>query len=110
MTTDLGSRISESDDPEPVDSSLVREIVDAVNAQLEEYAAANGALTDDATREMARNLVMRQLEEITFTSADAGRGVMSASDEIAVTKPAVDSKESPDVIEHLCGGLRYCVH
>ena len=32
MTTDLGSRISESDDPEPVDSSLVKGIVDAVNA------------------------------------------------------------------------------
>jgi len=84
MTTDFGSRISDSDDREPVDSTLVRKIVAAVNAQLEEYAAANGALTDDATREMARNLVMRQLEEITFTSADAGRGVMSASDEIAV--------------------------
>jgi Flp pilus assembly CpaF family ATPase len=90
MTTDLGSRISESDDPEPVDSSLVREIVDAVNAQLEEYAAANGSLTNEATREMAKNLIMRQLEEHTFTSADAGRGVMSASEEITVMEAVLE--------------------
>ena len=47
MTTDFGSRISDSDRPQsrsiPVWSGR---IVDAVNAQLEEYAAANGSLTN----------------------------------------------------------------
>ena len=61
-----------------------------VNAQLEEYAAANGSLSQEATKEMAKNLIMRQLEEHTFTSADAGRGVMSAADEIAVMKAVLE--------------------
>ena len=90
MTTDFGYRISSSDDPESVDFGLVKRIVDAVNAQLEEYAAANGSLSSDATKEMAKNLIMRQLEEHTFTSADEGRGVMSAADEIAVRDAVLD--------------------
>src|SRR5664280_573746 len=90
MTTDFGSRLSDSDDAEPIDSSLVGGIVDAVNAQLEEDAAANGSLTIEATKEMAKNLIMRQLEQHTFTSADEGRGVMSASDEIAVMEAVLD--------------------
>ena len=39
---------------------------------------------------MAKNLIMRALEEHTFTSADAGRGVMSASDEIAVMEAVLE--------------------
>jgi pilus assembly protein CpaF len=90
VTTDFGYRISSSDDPESVDFGLVKRIVDAVNAQLEDYAAANGSLSNDATQEMAKNLIMRQLEEHTFTSADEGRGVMSAADEITVRDAVLD--------------------
>ena len=54
MTTDFGSRISDSDDAEPVDAGLVRAIVDAVNVQLEEYAAANGSLTTRPPRRWPR--------------------------------------------------------
>ena len=39
---------------------------------------------------MAKNLIMRPPEEHTFTSADAGRGVMSASDEIAVMEAVLE--------------------
>ena len=64
MTTDFGHlSISSSDDPESVDFGLVKRIVKAVNAQLEEYAAANGSMTQDAMKQMAKNLIMRQLEE-----------------------------------------------
>ena len=89
MTTDFGSRISDSH-PAEVDAGLVRGIVDTVNAQLEEYAAAHGSLTTEATKEMAKNLIMRRLEEHTFTSADAGRGVLSAADEIAVMEAVLE--------------------
>ena len=91
MTTDFGHlSISSSDDPESVDFGLVKRIVKAVNAQLEEYAAANGSMTQDAMKQMAKNLIMRQLEEHTFTAADEGRGVMSAADEIAVRDAVLD--------------------
>jgi len=91
MTTDFGARLSSSnDDAEPVDSKLVRRIVDTVNAQLEEYAAANGSLSTEATQEMAKNLIMRQLEQHTFTAADEGHGVMSATDEIAVMEAVLE--------------------
>lgn len=89
MTTDFGSRVS-SDGAEPIDSKLVGRIVDSVNTQLEEYAAANGSLSIEATQEMAKNLIMRQLEQHTFTSADEGRGVMSARDEFAVMEAALE--------------------
>ena len=39
---------------------------------------------------MAKNLIMRQLEQHTFTAADEGRGVMSASDEIAVMEAVLE--------------------
>jgi Flp pilus assembly CpaF family ATPase len=90
MTTDFGSLLSDSDDAEPIDPKLIKQIVDAINAQLEEYAASNGSLSQEATEELAKNLIMRWLEQHTFTSADEGRGVMSASDEIAVTDAVLD--------------------
>lgn len=90
MTTQFGPWVSSTEGHGSMDSALIRHIVDAVNTQLEEYASANGSLSNEATQEMAKNLIMRQLEEHTFTSADEGRGVMTAADEIAVRDAVLD--------------------
>lgn len=67
-----------------VDYALVGQIREAVNRQLEEYERTNGSLAPEATRQMASNLIMRELEIYTMSSVSAGMGVMSAQDEIAV--------------------------
>ena len=67
-----------------VDYALVGRIREEVNRQLEEYERTNGSLTPEATRQMASNLIMRELEIYTMSSAASGLGVMSAQDEIAL--------------------------
>ncbi len=67
-----------------VDFDLVRAIQARVNDQLEEYEAVNGAMSPQDVRQRAASLVMRALEQHTYTTAASGDGVLTAQDETAI--------------------------
>ena len=72
------------DGPVPVDHTLVKQIRLRVNSSIEDHESANGALTSEQQKQMATNLIMRELEQHTFTTATEGGLRMSAEDELAV--------------------------
>lgn len=73
----------------PVDFDLVQSIQQQVNKQLEEYEAANGALSLQDARARAAGLIMRALERHTITTAANGAGVLTAQDETAIRDAVV---------------------
>jgi len=72
------------DGPAPVDYALVKQIRVKVNSAIEDHESASGTLNSEQQKLMAANLIMRELETHTFTTASAGGRRMTAPDELAV--------------------------
>lgn len=83
------SNNSDDDPARDVDYALVEEIRTGVNAKLEEYENSQGKLNAKDLRELAKNLIMRDLGDRALKTVMAGARGLTAREEVELSNAVV---------------------
>ena len=83
--TDPTAVQGEGDIGPAIDYALVEQIRLAVNTKIENWEAGKGSLAPDDLKQMAQNLIMRELEAHGLSSASAGK-IMTGEDEQEISR------------------------
>ena len=97
----MSEHLDNETDPTAVDYELVEQIRTAVNRKLEDLENSKGKLGPADLREMAKNLIMRELGDHALASAMRGEEALTANQELAVSAAVVSRMFGMGRLEYL---------
>lgn len=97
----MSEQLDNGTDPTAVDYALVEQIRTAVNRKLEDLENSKGKLGQADLREMAKNLIMRELGDHALATAMRGEVALTADQEMAVSTAVVSRMFGMGRLEYL---------